>query len=83
MNDAPALLRARGELVARYRKAVGSFPDGVDTKWDRWYRAEDWRDDGVFIGDPDWFSENHPDPDLPDGGAGEGGAVVKMRGRKK
>lgn len=43
------LLAARGGLVREYRAHPGKWPDGIDTKHDRWYRPEDWGDDGVLV----------------------------------
>jgi hypothetical protein len=45
------LMVARGELVAKYRAHSGSWPDGIDNQYDRWYRPEEWTDEGAFIGD--------------------------------
>ena len=43
------LWEARAELVRKYRARPATFPDGIDTKYDRWYRAEEWTDDGQRI----------------------------------
>jgi hypothetical protein len=40
---------ARGKLVRQYRKSPGIWPDGIDSAGDRWYRPEEWNDDGVRI----------------------------------
>jgi hypothetical protein len=44
------LMVARGELVAKYRAHSGSWPDGIDNQYDRWYRPEEWTDEGAFLG---------------------------------
>jgi hypothetical protein len=41
--------RARRELVRRYRASPNVWPDGIDSKGDRWYRPEEWNDDGIRI----------------------------------
>lgn len=41
------LMVARSVIVKRYRTASGVWPD---TPLHRWYRKEDWQDDGKFIG---------------------------------
>lgn len=46
---AAQLQAARGELVREYRAHPGKWPNGIDTKHDRWYRPEDWGDDGVLV----------------------------------
>lgn len=35
--QAALLERARAELVKRYRESSAPWPDGIDTKYDRWY----------------------------------------------
>lgn len=40
----------RGALVRKYRANPRAFPDGIDSKYNRWYRAEDWTNGGEFIG---------------------------------
>ena len=68
------LLKARGALVAKYRISRSSFPDGVDTKYDRWYRAEEWTDGGGYIGPEPCVRGLNPDsvkggyPDIRDSG---------------
>lgn len=47
---AAELRAARGELVRQYRASPGKWPDGIDTKWDRWYVPEQWNDEGEFVG---------------------------------
>ncbi len=42
---------ARGELVKRFKVKPAQWPDGIDNPYDRWYCAEDWTYDGVYIGD--------------------------------
>jgi hypothetical protein len=44
------LLQDRGWIVKRYRLHPGSWPDGIDSEYDRWYCPEHWTDEGVFIG---------------------------------
>ena len=44
------LIAARGDLVRRYRISPLPWPDGIDSKWDRWYRPEEWLDDGTYLG---------------------------------
>ena len=44
------LQRNRGEMVRKYRDKPGSWPDGADSRYDRWYRAEEWTDGGVYVG---------------------------------
>lgn len=44
------LLKARKELVVKYRQSPHPWPDGIDSKWDRWYIAEEWDDDGTYHG---------------------------------
>ena len=41
---------ARSKLVKAYRENPRLWPDGIDTKWGRWYRAEEWTDEGGFLG---------------------------------
>jgi hypothetical protein len=36
------LWEARAGLVAAYRAHPGSWPDGIDSKYDRWYVAGEW-----------------------------------------
>lgn len=43
------LQEARGDLVKRFRANPRGWPE-IDTKYDRWYRAEEWADDGRYIG---------------------------------
>ncbi len=40
---------ARGDLVRAYRKNPRAWPDGIDTEYDRWYRREEWADDGAYL----------------------------------
>ena len=49
-DRAADLLEARSALVRAYRASPGKWPDGIDTKYDRWYRAAEWKDDGTFVG---------------------------------
>jgi hypothetical protein len=44
------LLRFRSQLVQKYRADKRPWPDGIDSKWDRWYRPEEWTDKGEYIG---------------------------------
>ena len=44
------LLAARSEIVREFRAHPAKWPDGIDSKYDRWYRAEEWADDGRFLG---------------------------------
>ena len=41
------LWEARADLVRRYRASRGSFPDGIDSHYDRWYREGEWSDAGI------------------------------------
>lgn len=55
--QAELLLERRGKLVHVYRDNPRAFPDGIDTKYDRWYRPEEWveAEDGktcVYVGPP-------------------------------
>jgi hypothetical protein len=47
---AELLQEARSKLVAKYRTNPAPWPDGVDTKYDRWYRPEEWTDTGAYLG---------------------------------
>jgi len=65
------LIKARGELVKKYRISQNPWPDGIDSKWDRWYlggTTEEWTDDGEYLGP-------RPMPKRPE--------VAKFRVRKK
>ena len=64
LGQAVGLLVERSALVAKFRAHSGSWPDGVDSRYDRWYRAGDWRDDGTFVGDLGWFDVLHPEGDV-------------------
>lgn len=48
--QAARLLAARGLLVRQYRANPRPWPDGIDTKYDRWYFAHEWKDDGTYLG---------------------------------
>ena len=56
------LQAARGDLVQKYRARPQAFPDGIDSKWDRWYVAEDWTDAGVYMGEGPCIKAVRPDP---------------------
>ena len=57
---------ARSEIVRKFRTSPGSFPDGVDTRWDRWYRASDWTDEGVYVGEGPCVKAVNPERELDD-----------------
>lgn len=44
------VFQARKELVIKYRISSNPWPDGIDSKWDRWYIPEEWDDDGTYHG---------------------------------
>lgn len=44
------LREARSALVKLYREKPQRFPDGIDSALDRWYRPEEWADDGRYLG---------------------------------
>ena len=50
--QAMRLERARCELVAKYRDNPRLWPDGIDTKFDRWYTGKEgeWTADRVAAG---------------------------------
>ena len=50
VQNTEMLMVARGELVAKYRAHSGSWPDGIDCESDRWYRPDEWADDGTYLG---------------------------------
>ena len=56
------LQAARGDLVQKYRARPQAFPDWIDSKWDRWYVAEDWTDAGVYMGEGPCIKPLNPDP---------------------
>ena len=52
---------ARGELVRLYKASPGKWPDGIDSKYDRWYNPDDWTDGGVYVGDDPCIKPLNPD----------------------
>jgi len=44
------LIKARGDLVKKYRISSNPWPDGIDSKWDRWYIPAEWTDEGEYLG---------------------------------
>ena len=44
------LQKARSAIVKEYRVHPGSWPDGIDSPLDRWYRPAEWNDAGNYIG---------------------------------
>ena len=40
---------ARSDIVRRYRAHPQSWPDGIDTQYDRWYDPEEWTDAGERV----------------------------------
>lgn len=63
------LERDRGRLVAAFRKSPGSWPGGVDTRFDRWFRSEEWNDAGEYIGVRPCVRPLNHDPETPVGAA--------------
>jgi hypothetical protein len=59
------LLVARSAIVRKYRINPKLWPDGIDSKWDRWYRKEDWTDSGEYIGPPNPPKRPDPGVDAP------------------
>jgi len=50
-SDGKTLLQdAREWIVRRYRQSPNLWPDGIDSKWVRWYRPEEWTDEGEYLG---------------------------------
>lgn len=43
------IMAARSEIVRKWRAKTGGY-DTPDTSLHRWYKAEDWTDEGVFVG---------------------------------
>lgn len=54
------LMRDRSALVKAYRDHPASWPGGIDSRYDRWYRAEEWTDAGVFVGAAKPVTVVHP-----------------------
>ena len=44
------LIKARSELVVRYRLSSNPWPDGIDSKGDQWYNPEQWDTEGNYSG---------------------------------
>jgi hypothetical protein len=65
-EQAKALLANRTALVAAHRAHPGSWPDGIDSKYDRWFVPEHWNEKGEFAGPKGWFDTSHPDPGIED-----------------
>jgi hypothetical protein len=55
------LAEARSKLVAMYRGRAQAWPGAIDSKYDRWYRAEEWNDKGEYIGEPPCVKAANPD----------------------
>jgi hypothetical protein len=55
------LERDRGALVRAYRKSPGSWPGGIDSKYNRWYLAKEWTDEGEYIGEEPCIRPAAPD----------------------
>jgi hypothetical protein len=53
----------RGDLVRRHREKPSRWPE-LDTKWDRWYRPDEWTDEGKYVGPPPCIKPVNPDPDV-------------------
>ena len=53
---------ARGELVKDFKASPGKWPDGIDSKYDRWYDPDDWSAEGVYIGARPCIKTLNPDP---------------------
>jgi len=56
------VIEARGDLVRKLRKVAPDSSARPDTKFDRWYVAAEWSDDGRYIGDPPCVRPANPDP---------------------
>jgi hypothetical protein len=52
---------ARGELVKAFKASPGKWPDGIDSKYDRWYRPDEWDAEGVYIGERPCIKPLNPD----------------------
>lgn len=71
------LLADRSDIVIDLRADKRSGT--IDSKYDRWYRAADWTDAGVYTGDPGWFDTLHPDASVTETPR----TVTKTPGRPK
>lgn len=69
--------KSRGELVLKYRASPQAYPDGIDSKYDRWYRDEDWNAKGDFVGGCPSVRPANPEP-----GTSVDKVSIKPRGRK-
>lgn len=52
----------RGAMVKQYRERPSIWPDGIDAPDNRWYRADEWLDDGTYVGPPPCVKAANPDP---------------------
>ena len=48
-SEKTLLQEAREWIVRRYRQSPNLWP-AIDSKWDRWYRPEEWTNAGEYLG---------------------------------